>query len=185
MTTKGAAIISGVTGFILGGLLTYLYLKSDSEKSEVYVPKEEREKKEAAPDKEPTLERSDISKDENLDDPTLKYIKAVREKSYSQSYNESVELPKDEVKDEKPYVISPEQCQELPGYNFFTLKYFNDGYLVDESGEQLDDPENVVGNEFMNHFDEYEEDTVYIRNDRLQSDFMIVHLGVNYSDTIV
>lgn len=189
MTVKGASIISGVFGFLAGSALTYLYLKSDSKKeenAEVYVPKSEREKI-----VEPKLETSEIAKDENLDDPTLDYIKAVRgqnnKNTYSQAYNETVEIEKDELdisRPNRPYVIDPKQLQELPGYNFFTLKYYDDGYLVDEDGEQIDDPDRVVGSDYMNHFGEYEEDEVCIRNDVLESDFMIIHMCVNYIDTI-
>ena len=81
-------------------------------------------------------------------------------------------------------VYQYKQLQELPGYNFFTLKYYDDGYLVDEDGEQIDDPDRVVGSDYMNHFGEYEEDEVCIRNDVLESDFMIIHMCVNYIDTI-
>lgn len=196
MTVKGASIISGLFGFTAGALLMYLYMKSDKETKdeEVYIPKSEREKEETV---EPVsnvkageikMHYVPVTEDHPvLDDPVLEYVKAARNKTYSQSYNEDVEIAKDEMsisRSDKPYVIQPKECQELPGYNFFTLKYFNDGYLVDEQQEQLDDPERIVGNDFMNHFDEYEEGVVYIRNDSLEADFMIVHMDTNYSDTI-
>lgn len=177
---KGA-IVGGVIGFVLGAGLMYLYMKKTDQPAEetVYVPKSERKEAGDKPEKPPV--RQDVS-----NDPAADYINALRNKgSYSQKYNDSVEIKKDEIDiSSKPdfEILDPEEdaVGEIPGYNFFTLKYYADGYLIDEGGDLVENPDHVVGKDFMNHFGEYEEDTVYVRNNILEADFMIIRLDTNY-----
>lgn len=181
MTVKGAALIGGVVGFIAGAVACYFYLKN-SEETEVidFIP-----------------ERDKVDKDGNKSEPfdevyyatndaTAEYSKRVQSTTYSQKYNETVELAKDqlEAKKDKPYVISPEEFGEIPGYSRFTLKYFKDGFLIDDQNQPIDDVETVVGKDFINHFGEYEDDTVYIRNDRIESDFEILFVDEEYMDVL-
>lgn len=40
----------------------------------------------------------------------------------------------------------------------------------------------IVGEESLDHFGEYEEDTVYVRNEELETDFEILKDDSNYRD---
>ena len=57
-----------------------------------------------------------------------------------------------------------------------------DGFLADDMDELVDDIEDVVGFESLNHFGEYEEDAVHVRNDRLKADYEILVDTGNYNE---
>ena len=60
--------------------------------------------------------------------------------------------------------------------------YEGDGFLADDMDELVDDIEDVVGFESLNHFGEYEEDAVHVRNDRLKADYEILVDTGNYNE---
>lgn len=75
---------------------------------------------------------------------------------------------------EAPYVISPKEFGEMDGYTQISLTYFeDDDILSDENGVIIDDPEEIVG-DALNHFGEYEEDSVFVRSDPKRCDYEIL-----------
>lgn len=80
---------------------------------------------------------------------------------------------KDDYIDE-PYVISPDDFGELEDYEKISLTYYSDNVLTDEGDEPVDDIESIVGVESLKRFGEYEEDSVFVRNDRIKCDFEIL-----------
>lgn len=83
------------------------------------------------------------------------------------------EEPDSETSNSVPYVISPDEFDDLDGYTPISLTYFADGVLADENGVIVDDVEEVVG-DALSHFGEYEEDAVYVRNDAKRCDYEIL-----------
>lgn len=72
-----------------------------------------------------------------------------------------------------PYVISPEDFNSSPpGYNAQPLTYFADGILADDWGVAID-LEETIGEDAVNHFGEYADDIVYVRNDRTEIDYEV------------
>lgn len=72
-----------------------------------------------------------------------------------------------------PYVITPEDFSNSPpGYNAQPLSYFADGVLADDWGVKID-VEEIIGEDAINHFGEYVDDIVYIRNDRTEIDYEV------------
>lgn len=72
-----------------------------------------------------------------------------------------------------PYVISPDDFRcSPPGYNAQALDYFTDGVLADGWGVKMD-IEETIGEDSLNHFGEYVDDIVYVRNDRLEIDYEV------------
>ena len=72
-----------------------------------------------------------------------------------------------------PYVISPDDFRcSPPGYNAQALDYFTDGILADSWGTMLD-IEETIGEDSLNHFGEYVDDIVYVRNERLEIDYEV------------
>jgi hypothetical protein len=82
-----------------------------------------------------------------------------------------------------PEVITPGEFGEY-GYPTVSLTYYADGVLVDEYGDVIDpaDVESMIGADFERHFGEYEEDSVFVRNDRLETDYEILRDYSKYSD---
>ena len=46
--------------------------------------------------------------------------------------------------------------------------------MTDEDDEEVDDVDEIVGEESLNHIGDYEEDVVHVRNDRLKCDYEIL-----------
>lgn len=83
-----------------------------------------------------------------------------------------------------PYVISPEDfaCSP-PGYNAQPLDYFADGILADNWGVELDLDE-TIGEDAVNHFGEYVDDIVYIRNERTEIDYEVTRDPRTYGEAV-
>ena len=82
---------------------------------------------------------------------------------------------------EAPYVISPGEFGEMNGYTQISLTYFDDGILSDENGVIIDEPEDIVG-DALNHFGEYEEDSVFVRSDPKRCDYEILRDLRSYAE---
>jgi len=81
-----------------------------------------------------------------------------------------------------PYVITPEEFGEFKDYEKFSLTYYADKVLADENDELIDDVEEIVGFDSLNHFGEYENDSVFVRNDAKKCDYEILLDLRKYSD---
>ena len=80
-----------------------------------------------------------------------------------------------------PYVISPDEFDELEDYTPISLSYFADGVLADEYGVIVDDVEEIIG-DALDHFGEYEEDAVFARNDAKRCDYEILKDERTYAE---
>ena len=83
---------------------------------------------------------------------------------------------------EKPYVIPPENFDDQDDYDTVSLWYYSDGTLADFDGNVIEDVENTVGVDSLTTFGEYEDDTVFVRNDRLKTDYEILLDNRKFSD---
>ena len=93
--------------------------------------------------------------------------------------------PAEEVDDmERPYVISYEEFGELDGYNIVSLMYFNDNVLTDSQYEPIEDADSIVGLDFLEHFGDEDEDSVFVRNDKRKTDYEILKDERNYADLL-
>jgi hypothetical protein len=89
-------------------------------------------------------------------------------------------IPEEEKKEEEiedmggPYVISPDDFDEHDDYEVVSLVYYSDKVLTDEDDNIIEDVEGMVGEESLNHFGEYEDDSVFVRNDERKTDYEIL-----------
>lgn len=83
----------------------------------------------------------------------------------------------------RPYVISPDEFDEN-GYQTVSLTYYADGVVEDDFYDVWDDDEieEKIGLSSLNHFGEYEEDSVFVRNENNETDYEILRDPRNYSD---
>lgn len=77
------------------------------------------------------------------------------------------------MKEKYPYVISPEEFGEFDDYEKISLTYYADGVLADDNNEVVDDVEDIVG-DALDHFGEYEDDSVFVRCDERKCDYEIL-----------
>lgn len=83
-----------------------------------------------------------------------------------------------------PYVISPEDfASSPPGYNAQPLDYFADGVLADSWGVQLD-IEETIGEDAVEHFGDYVDDVVHVRNERNEIDYEVTRDPRTYADAV-
>lgn len=91
--------------------------------------------------------------------------------------------PREGVAD-KPYTIS--QDDFVNGERYFdkiTLNYYDDKALIEEiSGEIVDDIDAAVGWDSLTKFGEYEEDVVFVRNERTSTDYEVIRQHRDYND---
>lgn len=120
--------------------------------------------------------------------PDLKdYASKVADLGYT-DYSRRTEK-KEETDDEEEvddtddyiYVIKPEIFGE-EDYEEVSLTYYADGVLTDEQDNPIEDVASMVGADYASHFGEYEDDSVFIRNDRLRTDFEILADQRKYSN---
>lgn len=91
---------------------------------------------------------------------------------------------KEEENVKKPYVISPDEFGEKDNYETYTLYLYEDKILTDEQDIPIEDVDNTVGYESLTHFGQYEEDSVFVRNDRLKTDYEILLEPGKYSEVV-
>ena len=103
--------------------------------------------------------------------------------NYTEHSKKNTEEKKDEPMPNEPYVISPDDYGENDNYTQISLVYYaGDGVLADDEDEVVEDIEDTVGEDFAEHFGEYEDDSVFIRNDRLRCDYEILRDNRSFSD---
>lgn len=127
--------------------------------------------------------KADIAK---LKPDLVNYAAKLQEEGYT-NYTEHSKKNTEEKKDEpmpnEPYVISPDDYGENDNYTQISLVYYaGDRVLADDEDEVVEDIEDTVGEDFAEHFGEYEDDSVFIRNDRLRCDYEILRDNRSFSD---
>lgn len=169
----GAAIGSAVTW----KLLRDKYAKLAQE--EIDSVKEVFSKKKNGPT---TIDEVVESKEVNTE--TLESLKdKVQELGYINYSNISKEEEGGSDMIDKPFVIEPEEFGETD-YETVSLTYYADGVLADDRDNVIEDVEGMVGVESLDHFGEYEDDSVFVRNDRLETDFEILLDLRKFSDVV-
>lgn len=115
--------------------------------------------------------------DENDEEYEDEYDKIISKQSYKNEKGGS-----ESMKNEKPRIIPPEEFGENDDYETISLIYYEDDVLTDDVGDVIYDIENTVGEGYETHFGHYEDDTVFVCNDRLKCYYEILRDYGNYSD---
>ena len=122
-------------------------------------------------------------KDSDRTKPDLKeYAEQLKKNGYTRYSNLSADDEGVSDKQTKPYVIPPEQFGDDENYDQISLTYYADGVLADENDEVIEDVEDAVGIDSLNHFGEYEDDSVFVRNDARKCDYEILLDQRTYSE---
>ena len=190
MNIKVTCTIAFLTGVAVGAAATWNFAKKKYEQiaqEEIDSVKEAFRRLRGETKVKATEEPEDELADENEDDEAnnhvdiCEYRKVINNNSYDndQNYEEGAPINMD-----RPYVIAPDEFGERAGYERFSFTYYSDGTLTDECDEPIspEDVEKLVGKESLTHFGEYEDDSVFVRNDDIESDFEILLDLRKYSD---
>jgi len=178
-----------VLGTAVGSIVTWRYVEKKYEQiaqDEINSVKEVFSKREAEFTEDVDAR---IKADNAKEKPSVvEYATRLREQGYT-NYSDMADEKPEEVKKEpmtvdKPYVIAPEEFGDFDNYEKISLSYYADQILADDNDEIVDNIEDVVGFDSLNSFGEYEDDSVFVRNDRLKCDYEILLDQRKFSNVI-
>lgn len=86
------------------------------------------------------------------------------------------DIKTEKVDDVSIYVITPDEFDTLDDFTSETLYYSSDNYVIDSDYQVMSDHDiaRMIGHDPYGHFGEYDDDTVYVRNERLKCDYEIL-----------
>lgn len=175
------------TGAVVGAAASWYFAKAKYERiaqEEIDSVKEVFSKRPVSEDK--PVENDISSKKEEVN--MMEYAKELDREGYTDysNFDESVTIEKKEMGDPEaqPYVIPPEEFGELDDYSEISLTYYADHILTDDFDDPIEDIPGTVGFESLTHFGEYEDDSVFVRNDRLKCDYEILLDLRKYEDVL-
>lgn len=91
-------------------------------------------------------------------------------------------------RDSKPYLITPDEFGDKydEGYETETLTYYADGVLADDADVTIDDVDAMVGLSSLGQFGigVYDDDSVYVRNDKHKADYEILKDSRTYEAVV-
>lgn len=111
-----------------------------------------------------------------VNDLRERYAEVLKDHKYS------IDEPCYEGGQDRPYVVTPEEFGNADEYDITSLNYYADGIVSDDWGNKIEDLEATIGEDFASHYGEYEEDAVYIRNDRLKVEYEVLKSLSKYSE---
>lgn len=181
----GAAAGSAITWFITK--TKYEKIINDEINAQIYDIREEsikmREEKINELDKVKNKMMDLVNQTDQANEDDIEYGEIIEADGTITNPDDDIPEPKEQEETDyiEPYVISPEEFDEK-GYNLQTLIYYADGYLTDDMDFPIVDIDGTVGEDAINHFGEYEDDSVFIRNDNTKIDYEILADSRNFKD---
>lgn len=151
---KATNILIFVLGAAVGAAASYAFAKkrfTALAQEEINSVKEVYSKRQAA------REKPDLSK----------FAEIVKSEGYSSDSAEK-------SKGKRPHVISPDEFAEDDEYEKISLTLYADGVLTDDNDDIIKDVDRIVGEENLNSFGAFEEDSVFVRNEALKADYEIL-----------
>lgn len=112
---------------------------------------------------------------------TVKEVKELKELQGLETMLKS----KYDVKVSSPIVIPPQEYGEESDYEKISLTYYSDRILADEDDNRIVDVEGCVGEKSLLTFGEYEDDSVFVRNDPQKTYYEILLDQRRYADVLL
>lgn len=157
---KGTSILIFAIGAAAGAVASYAFAKRKFlglAQEEISSVKEVYSKRAAA------REKPDLSE----------YAKVIKNEGYSSEAQDSEAAP-EKPKGKAPYVISPDEFAQDDEYDKISLTLYADNVLADENDEMIDNVDEVVGKDNLKSFGAFEDDSVFVRNVILKTDYEIL-----------
>lgn len=159
----GAAVGSAVTWRVLKTKYEQIANEEIASVKEIYAMKNNKEESEE--------ESDDDDYDDTVDEDDIKNLADIISRN---GYNDE-ETIKEGIKkmNNGPYVISPDEYDEND-YETETLYYYPNGVLTDVYDNVIEDIDEIIGMDSLKHFGEYEDDSVFVRDDESEIDYEIL-----------
>lgn len=171
MSNKVAYLFAFSLGAAIGSAVAWRVLKTKYEKiaqEEIDSVKEMFARRNAENEEDEIELLSDRSSKDGTS--VIEYVAKLKDMQYNPEASDNEEV----AETKQPYVISPDEFGEIDEYDTISLTYYEDGVLTDELDEIVEDVDNIVGFESLTHFGEYENDSVFVRNDVMKADYEIL-----------
>lgn len=154
-------------GIAIGSVGCYFFLKDKFDKrfEEEWRKEWEKEKSEPVEENETDNEEEEESQD---------YEDIIETESYRNA----------ETENKRPYVITSEDFAYDDSMDKITLYYHSDKIVADSDGNAIEDVEDVIGFDSLNHIGEYANDCVYVRNERLRCDYEVLLSQIPYAEVL-
>lgn len=113
----------------------------------------------------------------SIDQENIDYTKVVKDYSTDESEikDEDCVVEVETGEDRRlPRIITPQEFDDQEDYGTKTLTYYADGVLTDEVDDIIPDPDILLGEGALDHFGEYEDDALYIRDDDNEMDYEVL-----------
>lgn len=150
-----------------------------------YVAKTISDKKAEDAIEKATLEARDYykekyaPKEEPKPEPTVENFSRI----YGRAFDIRESEPKPSTNVETyAYEIDPDEFGEDSEYTTYSLDYYSDGNLVDETGNVVDDPIHLVGGDVLDNIS-MTNPTAYVRNDITKTDYEITYVDDTYEQS--
>lgn len=180
MNDKVYTAVVFFSGVFIGGLAACDFFKTKYKKiadEEIASVKEAFEHREHKPEKDYEVEEALKA--------NAAYINIVDANGYKNYSNTPNEINKKggtaDMELKQPYVITPEQYEDNVDYTKVSLTWYNDEVLEDDWGNVLD-PDDVIGRDALDTFGQYEDDSVFVRDDEEQIDYEVLLDTRSYKD---
>lgn len=173
-------ILIFAAGVAIGSAVTWKLVKDKYRK---LADEEIASVKEIWSKKQPTAETCIKEDSDVISRPKQTHVNYADQKTAQDIITENKYSDKEEEDYMDKYVISPEEYgeSELPSES---LTYWADGIVTDEANCVMDeeDIEGTIGMDALNHFGEYEDDSVFVRNETLDKEYEILMDTRNFRD---
>lgn len=202
MSTLNKVIIFAA-GAVIGSLMAWKLTKTKYEKIMIeeeqslreYYNKKVKVIEDTATDLHDSYQRREDALRKKLEEKTEKEPEIVQDMDefHDKEFDKYAEILKDHKysheepcfdvgTNDKPYVVSPDEFGDADDYDIITLNYYADGVVADDWNDPIEDIGATIGEDFASHYGEYEEDVVYVRNDRLKVEYEILRSNLRYED---
>ncbi|GHU53237.1 hypothetical protein FACS1894132_04860 [Clostridia bacterium] len=172
--------ITFIFGVAVGSAITHQYFKKKYEKiaqTEIDSVKEVFSKRDISDTEEQIKQTKDKP---NI----IEYAEMLRKRCYT-DYSRGNSKNEEEIENvDQPYVISPDDFGSVEDYLTICLVYYSDQIVADDNDDIVENIEDIIGFESLTHFGEYEDDSLFVRNDRLKCDYEILLDQRKYSDIV-
>ena len=169
--SKASVIFAFSMGAVVGAIASWKVLEKKYDrlfKEEINACKERFAKRYTGPQQsEPTKDAAETRLNDKKEEVKA-YADELRNNGYISSDEKEVGLVT------KPYVITPEEFGDNEDYDTESLTLYSDGILTDDFDNVIEDVDGLVGRDSLTHFGEYEDDSVFVRNDALRTDYEIL-----------
>lgn len=170
--------VSFMIGFLVGsavtGILTGLYLDKRFTKQREFDLAEYKAMRKTSSDESVKTDKLDT-------DNTTKNTETVRAATDAYLKYGGTKESIESYKKDRPKSISPEEVGLNSNYPVINLMYFEDNVLTNMDGDEID-VDNVIGEENLKHFGEFDANMLYIENVHLRAYYEVEKQNTSYYD---